>query len=110
MARQGPFLIGEEGMHHFVREHAGSVVDTAIEIHVCSQEPDPSDTGVTEVSATIADQGGESGIEHCWLRAPGETERDFVAMALAAAGELGIKAVVFTGIAVVPAALEERDA
>jgi hypothetical protein len=97
-------------MEHFTRIRDDSIIDAALEIAVCERPPDPAASGVSEISATIPQSdsatGVVTGIEHCWLRSPGETERDFTRMALAAARRLGLHAVVFTGIAAVPPAEE----
>jgi hypothetical protein len=93
-------------MHHFTRTPTGSAVDVAIAIRVCGRPPDPATAGVTEVSATVAEHDPETwvvtGVQHAWLRDPNETSGDFLAMALAAARDLGLKAVTFSGTAAVP--------
>jgi hypothetical protein len=90
-------------LEYFTRRPELSLVDTAIQLGVSGKVPDPSTHGVREVSALGVRDGSATplldAIEHVWFRDPLETERDFLAQALAAARELGFRAVRFSGVA-----------
>jgi hypothetical protein len=92
-------------MEHCIRTPRLSVVDTELALRLSSQVPDRATLGISEIRATVPDAAGGA-LEHVWVRAQDETAGDFLAMALAAARELGLKAVVVTGI--IAAAEEER--
>jgi hypothetical protein len=88
-------------MQYFTRPMSRSIVDTVMAARV----PDPAAAGISEIAAidpVAAERVVINHIDHVWLREPGETERDFLAMALAAARSLGVKAVTFAGTAPVP--------
>jgi hypothetical protein len=74
-------------MDHFTRAPVGSIVD-----RLMAMAPVPPErAGIDEARATLLGPAGDitGAVEHVWLREPTETERDFVAMALAAARDLG---------------------
>jgi hypothetical protein len=84
-----------------------SIVDTVMAARV----PDPAAAGISEITAidpAAAEHVVIDHIDHVWLREPGETERDFTAMALAEARAMGIKTVTFTGTAAVPPPEEDH--
>ena len=84
-------------MDHFQREPRGSIIDIDMAARLTSTPRPAEKTGVDTIRATVADPGTGNPTEHVWLRDPFETERDFVAMALADARALGIATVQIGG-------------
>ena len=83
-------------MWHSTARSPKSLVDAMTDLRASATAPEQS--GVTRIRATLPMLEPKTGevidvIEHSWLRESYETERDFVAQALAAARELGIRAV-----------------
>jgi len=91
-------------MEHWERPPDRSIVETAFAMRASTQPP-KGNVGITTIRAVVAGVSERpifDAVEHWWECEPGETERDFVAMAFGEARALGIAAVRFEGLAAVP--------